>query len=82
LHHALLAAYLKFEFCTDVEKPATLEVRDWLASARIVKTADLKFFESDERFKQRLHSAISKLTAPEHRALKHWAQHHLPGYTE
>lgn len=82
LHHALLAEYLKFEFCTDFEKPATLVVRDWLNSARIVKTTDLKFFETDERLKRRLISAISKLTDPEHRALKHWAKHHLPGYTE
>ena len=82
LHHALLAEFLKHEFCDDVEHPATLEVRDWLANARIVKTADLKFFENDERLRRRLLSAISQLTAPEHRALKHWAKHHLPGYTE
>jgi hypothetical protein len=82
LHHALLAEFLKFEFCTDLEKPATLDVRDWLASARTVKTADSKFFENDERLRRRLTSAITRLNAPEHRTLKHWAKHHLPGYAE
>ena len=82
LHRALLAEFLKFEFCTDVETPATLEARDWLASARTVKTADLEFFENDERLRRRLTASINRLTAPEHRSLKHWAKHHLPGYTE
>lgn len=82
LHQALLAEFLKFEFCTDLEKPATLEVRDWLASARTVKTSNLKFFENDERLRRRLSAAISNLTATEHRSLKNWAKHHLPDYTE
>ncbi len=82
LHHALLAEFLKYEFCSDAEKPAGLNVGDWIAGARTVKTADLDFFAGDERLQRRLIPAIRALTAPEHRALKHWAKHHLPGYTE
>ena len=82
LHQALLAEFLKFEFCTDLEKPASLEVRDWLDSARIVKTADQEFFTRDPKLVKRLQSSIRSLTDQEHRALKHWAKHHLPGYTE
>jgi len=82
LHHALLAEFLKYEFCSDAEKPAILEAHDWVTNARVVKTADLNFFENDERLRRRLSAAIATLTAREHRPLKHWAKHHLPGYTE
>ena len=82
LHHALLVEFLKFEFCTDLEKPATLDVRDWLNDARTVKTADHDFFTRDPKLVTRLERAIRSLTSHEHRALKHWAKHHLPGYTE
>jgi hypothetical protein len=82
LHHALLGEFLKYEFCSDVEKPVQLDAGDWIASARTVKTTDMNFFKNDARFNARLARAIATLTAPEHRALKHWAKHHLPGYTE
>jgi hypothetical protein len=82
LHHALLAQFLKYEFCSDVEKPGRLDATDWVASARTVKTADINFFANDACFNARLLRAIAALTAPEHRALKHWAKHHLPGYAE
>lgn len=82
LHHALLAEFLKFEFCTDLEKPATLDVRDWLNDSRTVKTADHDFFTRDPKLVTRLERNIRLLTSHEHRALKHWAKHHLPGYTE
>ena len=82
LHHALLVEFLKFEFCTDLEKPATLNVRDWLNDTRTVKTADHDFFTRDPKLVTRLERAIRSLTSHEHRALKHWAKHHLPGYTE
>jgi hypothetical protein len=82
LHHALLREYLKFEFCADMEKPATLDAREWLAAARTVKTADHDFFIRDPKLIARLHRSIRALTAHEHHALKHWAKHHLPGYTE
>ena len=59
-----------------------LEPSSWITSARTVKTADLSFFEQDERLHHRLIPAIAALTAPEFRAIKHWAKHHLPGYTE
>jgi len=82
LHQALLAEFLKFEFCTDLEKPATLDTHEWLASARTVKTADHDFFTRDPKLVARLQRNIRALTQHEHRALKHWAKHHLPGYTE
>jgi hypothetical protein len=82
LHCELLAEFLKFEFCHEAETPDTLQPRKWLFRARAVKTTKLDFFSSDERLRRRLGSAISKLTAPAHRGLKHWAKHHLPGYTE
>lgn len=82
LHHVMMAEYLKYEFCSDAERPAKLEAGDWIASARTVKTADLNFFSNDARFNARLSKAIAALMAPEHRALKHWARHHLPGFVE
>ena len=82
LHHALLVEFLKYEFCSDAEKPDDLDAGNWIASARAVKTADVNFFSNDPRFKARLAKAIAALNAPEHRVLKHWAKHHLPGYAE
>jgi hypothetical protein len=82
LHHALLARFLRCEFCRQAETPANLRTSRWVARARDVKTADLRFFENDARFNLRLAKAIAALSAPEHRALKHWAKHHLPGYKE
>ncbi len=82
LHQALLAEFLKFEFSADLEKPASLDAREWLASARTVKTADLDFFTRDPKLVARLQRGIQATNQPEHRAIKHWAKHHLPGYTE
>lgn len=82
LHCALLEEFLKFEFCHEAENPTTLQPRKWLARARSVKTSNTNFFENDERLTRRLVLALSRLIAPEHRSLKHWARHHLPGYTE
>ena len=82
LHHALLAEFLKYEFCNDVERPATLSASDWVDTARTVKTADHNFFETDERLQRRLTAAFRQLQAHEHRSVRHWAKHHLPGYTE
>ena len=82
LHHALLAQFLRCEFCRQAENPATLRPSRWVVRAKDVKTADINFFTCDVRFNARLGKAITALTAPEHRGLKHWAKHHLPGYTE
>jgi hypothetical protein len=82
LHHAVLAQFLKQEFCADLENPATLDVEDWIARAREVKTADLNFFTTDARFNERLTRGIAALNPTTHRRIKHWAKHHLPGYAE
>ena len=82
LHCDLLAEFLKYEFCHDTENTHALSPRKWLTRARDVKTTNLDFFRTDERLQRRLSAAITKLTAPEHRSLKHWAKHHLPGYIE
>lgn len=82
LHREVLARFLKCEFCRQAEAPAKLRTTRWLARARDVKTADLAFFESDAPFATRLAKAIRALEQREHRALKHWAKHHLPSYTE
>jgi|GEM_PF-2182535 hypothetical protein len=82
VHHALLTQFLRCEFCRQAEKPATLRATRWIARARDTKTADLNFFATESNFTRRLAKAISALEAHEHRALKHWAKHHLPGYTE
>lgn len=81
LHRILLAEFLKYELCTDVEQPAELSARDWVARAKTIKTADLEFFARDEKFARRLALGIAKLP-PLHKPLKHWAKHHLPGYTD
>ena len=36
----------------------------------------------DKALVARLQRTIRALIQPEHRALKHWAKHHLPGYKE
>lgn len=82
LHHALLRQFLRCEFCRQAEHPAALRPNRWIARAKNVKTADLAFFTADKLFSQRLARAIKSLQQHEHRALKHWAKHHLPGYTE
>lgn len=82
LHHALLVQFLKYEFCADLEKPDALDEDDWTLRAREVKTADLLFFTDDTRFNERLARAIAVLNPAAHKRIKHWAKHHLPGYTE
>jgi len=82
LHCELLAEFLKFEFCHEVENPPALNSRKWLGRAKVVKTANLDFFQTDARLTRRLIPAIAKLNAPEHRGVKHWAKHHLTGFTE
>ncbi len=82
LHRDLLAEFLKYEFCHDAEHPGALDTRGWLKRARVVKTASLNFFADDPRLTKRLVPAIRNLSLHEHRGLKHWAKHHLPGYTE
>ena len=59
-----------------------LDADEWIERARTVKTAEMEFFQHDTRLADRLGAAIRQLQAREHRALKHWAKHHLPGYTE
>lgn len=82
LHLRVLEVFLKCEFCGEVESPATLDPDEWIERARTVKTAKADFFEHDSRLSARIGAAIRQLTAREHRSLKHWAKHHLPGYTE
>jgi len=82
LHQALLARFLRCEFCRQAENPGSFRTSRWIARARDVKTADINFFMNEASFNARLAKAIAALTAPEHRALKHWAKHHLPGYPE
>ena len=82
LHRQLLSEFLKCEFCRQAEHPASLRPSRWIGRARAVKTADFEFFENDPRISRRLIPAIAAVQANEQRALKHWAKHHLPGYTE
>jgi hypothetical protein len=82
VHRQLLSEFLKCEFCRQAEYAASLRPSRWVGRARAVKTADSEFFENDARISRRLIPAIIALQANEHRALKHWAKHHLPGYTE
>jgi hypothetical protein len=82
LHLLVLETFLKCEFCREVEDVSTLDADEWVERARTVKTADHGFFTRDEVFLGRLQRGIRRLNAPEHRALKHWAKHHLPGYQE
>jgi hypothetical protein len=82
LHHAVLVQFLKHELCADLENPAALDSEDWVDRVRSVKTSDLKFFTDDLQFNERLRQGIADLDAKTHRRVKHWAKHHLPGYTE
>jgi hypothetical protein len=81
LHHALLTQFLKYEFCADLEKADALDADDWVARAREVKSADLQFFTNDGRFSSRIACAVTALNPTTHKRIKHWAKHHLPGYT-
>jgi len=81
LHQALLVQFLKYEFCVDLEKPDALDGNDWVLRAREVKTTDLEFFSRDPLFNERLTRALVALNPATHRRIKHWAKHHLPGYT-
>ena len=78
LHLRALETFLKCEFCREVEDPETLDADEWVERARTVKTVDHDFFTRDRVFVFRLNRSINELTKPEHRALKHWAKHHLP----
>ena len=82
LHYAVLVQFLKYEFCADLENPDSLDAEDWVVRAREVKTVALQFFTDDARFHQRLTHAIAPLNPTTHKRIKHWAKHHLPGYTE
>jgi hypothetical protein len=82
LHHALLAQFLKYEFCADLEKADSLDADDWVARAREVKTTDLQFFTNDGRFSRRIARAVAALNPTTHKRIRHWAMHHLHGYTE
>ena len=65
-----------------MEDPATLDADEWVERARTVKTANHDFFSSDPVLIARLQRGIGAITQREHRTVKHWAKHHLPGYTE
>ena len=78
----MLVQFLKYELCADLEKPDALDPEDWVARAREVKTVDLHFFTNDTRFNERLTRGIAALNPATHKRIKHWAKHHLPGYTE
>lgn len=82
LHHAVLAQFLKHELCSDLENPAALDTDEWVFRARSVKTTDLQFFSNDARFNERLVRAVVALNSATCKRIKHWAKHHLPGYTE
>ncbi len=82
LHLRTLEAFLQCEFCRESEDAATLDAQEWVERAKTVKTADHDFFTRDPKLVARLQRNIRLLTSHEHRALKHWAKHHLPGYTE
>ena len=77
LHQRLLAEFLKCEFCREIENTDSLLSARWVGRARVVKTAVHDFFTSDVRFARRLSVGISLLTGPEHKAIHHWATHHL-----
>lgn len=82
LHHEVLLRFIKHELCTDLENAAALDTDEWVVRARSVKTTDLQFFSNDVRFNERMRHAIAKLDPAVHKRIKHWARHHLPGYTE
>ena len=78
VHERLLALFLKCEFCREIESAQTLNPARWVGRARVVKTAAFNFFSTDAQFTRRLRSGIARLTAPRHKAIHHWARHHLP----
>jgi hypothetical protein len=78
LHQQLLTLFLKCEFCRELEDHATLKSARWVSRARSVKTTTIDFFESDPSFVQRLQAGIERLNPSEHKAIQHWAKHHLP----
>lgn len=82
LHLSMLEIFLKCEFCREAEDAIALDAQEWVERARTVKTADHDFFARDHLFVARLQRGIRALTNHEHRALKHWAKHHLPGYLD
>jgi hypothetical protein len=82
LHHGVLAQFLRYEFCTDLENPGALDENDWVNRAREVKTADLNFFVNDRRFNERLRRALTALNPAIYKRITHWAKPHLPVYTE
>ena len=74
LHLRVLEAFLKCEFCRELEVPETLDAVDWVDRVREVKTADHDFFVRDARLQARLRNALPKLTAREHARVHHWGQ--------
>ncbi len=78
LHIKVLELFLKCEFCREVETLESLDARDWVERARVVKTADHDFFVRDPLFAQRLRRGISQLNQKEYARIVHWAKHHLP----
>jgi hypothetical protein len=77
LHREVLARFIKMELCRNLEQPAELDTKDWLAQARDAKSADLQFFTRDAALRRRLHTSAPTL-AREHRAITHWVRHHVP----
>ena len=77
LHRELMARFIKMELCRNLERPIDLDTKDWLNEAKETKTADLDFFARDISLRRRLHAAAPRLP-PEHRAIHHWVQHHVP----
>lgn len=78
LHRHLLEEFLQCEFCREIEKVSELRPARWIGRARAVKTTTQDFFTRDTRLITRLRTGLERLTAPEYKALHHWAIHHLP----
>jgi hypothetical protein len=79
IHQRLLTVFLKCEFCRELENAQALNPARWVGRARVVKTAAFDFFLNDAQFTGRLRSGIARLTSPRHKAIHHWARHHLRG---
>ncbi len=77
LHQEVLARFVKMELCRTLERPEAFDTKEWLSEAKEVKTADLHFFDHDPALRRRLHTS-SRGLGPEHRAIAHWIQHHVP----
>jgi hypothetical protein len=80
--HGLLAEYLKYELCNDVENPSKMDRRDCMDNIQTLKFADPGFFAHDERLARCLIPAIAKLDPREFAGIQHWAKRQLPGYEE